>query len=228
MVELNAANVNAGDIITLSHLQNRTGIPTFEDKPSPAPFDLSIEINASTILAKINAWEEDKRPSLTVLLAQGAAKALGTFPLINATFISEDSIKLHSPVNVAVAVDSSIGLVFPVLSDANNRPITELDMELKALSDRAEQGDLKPEDLDEATFSLLNLGKFGVSDFRAPVYVPQVASLAIGAINYRLVMTGNRIINIPFFSAKLSCDPRVIDAAMAARFLAKLKDLLEE
>ena len=228
MVELNEAHVNAGDIITLSHLQNRLGAQAVQNSPAPAPFDLSIEINASTMLAKINAWEEDKRPSLTVFMAQGAAKALRSFPLVNATFISEDSIKLHSPVNIAVAVDSSAGLVFPVLNDVNNRPITELEVSLKTLSAQAAQGELSPEDMNEATFSMLNLGMFGISDFRAPVYAPQVASLAIGTIGYRLVMTGNRIINLPFFNAKLSCDPRVLDAAMAARFLAKLKDVLEE
>ncbi len=226
MVELNEANVNAGDIITLSHLQNRPGTQTVQDPP--APFDLSMEIKASAMLAKINAWEEDKRPSLTVFLVQGTGKALRSFPLVNATFISDDSIKLHSSVNVAVAVDSSAGLVFPVLNDVNNRLITELEVNLKTLSEQAASGDLNPEDADEATFSLLNLGMFGIADFRAPLYAPQVASLAIGAIDYHLVMTGNRIINLPFFTVKLSCDPRVIDAAMAARFLAKLKDVLEE
>lgn len=226
MVELNAANVNAGDIITLSHLQNRPGTQVVQN--TSASFDLSIEINASAMLAKINAWEEEKRPSFTVFLVQGAGKALQSFPLINATFISDDSIKLHSSVNVAVAVDSSEGQVFPVLNNVNNRPLTELQTALKTLSEQAVQAELNPEDLNEATFSMLNLGKFGIADFRAPVYAPQVASLAIGTINYRLVMTGNRIINLPFFNAKLSCDLRVIDIAMAARFLAKLKDVLEE
>ncbi|PID56191.1 hypothetical protein CSB45_12500 [candidate division KSB3 bacterium] len=228
MVELNEARVHAGDIITLSHLQDRPGRQSVQYAQVPLPFDLSIEVNASTMLAEINAWQEEKRPSLTVFLAQGAAKALRAFPLLNATFVSEDSLKLHSSVNIAIAVDSAAGLVFPVLEDVNNRPIADLETSLKALSEQASRGSLSSEDMHESTFSLHNLGMFGICDFRAPIYAPQTASLAVGTIDYRLVMTGNRIINLPVFKVKLSCDPRVIDMAMAAGFLAKLKDVLEE
>lgn len=221
-------SASPGDIITLNSKQKQPGGQMIESMTQIPQFDVSMEINASAMLAKINQWTEEERPSFTAVLIQGVGKALQVFPLLNATFISEDNIKLHPHANIAVAVDTPIGLDLPVLLNVNQQTILGLDKELQRLSEKARKNELSSHDTEGATFTVSNLGMFGVSEFRALVQPPQLAILTVGAISYRLVMTGNRIINLPFFTVKLTADQRVIDAAMAARFLRKLKEILEE
>ena len=215
--------VHAGDVLTLTEEQRQSG----QHAMSLPQFELAIEINASALLATINAWAEEKRPSFTTLLMQAVGKGLDLFPLLNATFISTEQLKLHPHVNLAVAVETPERLQFPVVLDVNHQTVLTLQAELKRLTEVARQ-QLHLEETEGATFTLANLGMLGISEFRASVRPPQVAMLTAGAISYRLVMTGNRIINLPFFTFKLACDERVVDPAMAAKFLRKLKEALEE
>lgn len=223
-----AVSAEPGDIITLSSEQKHTGEQMIQSIKQIPHFHVSMEINASAILAKINQWAEEKRPSFTAFLIQGVGKSLQAFPLLNATFVSEDSIKLHPQIHIAVAVDMPAGLRLPVLLNVARQTILELDKELKRYTEKARNNELSLHETEGATFTISNLGMFGVSEFSAIIHPPQLAILAAGAISYRLVMTGNRIINLPFFTVKLTSDRRVIDAAMAAKFLRKLKEILEE
>lgn len=217
----------AGDILTLTDIQQQRAQSGQELSKHPY-FTMSMEINASSLFADNNQWTEEKRPSFTTLLVQQAGKILQIFPLLNGTYVTEERIKLHHHAHIAVAVDTPSGMVFPVLLDVNQQTILDLDHELKRLTEKARHDGLSPHDIEGATFTVANLGMFGVTEFRPMIYTPQLAVLAIGAISYRLVMTGNRIINLPFFTITMTCDACVIDAAMSAQFLRKLKEGLEE
>ena len=217
-----------GDIITLSSEQIHMRDQMVKSVTEVPQFHVSMEINASTILANINQWAEEKRPSFTAFLVQGVGKALQAFPSLNATFVSNDRIKIHPQIHIAVAIDTPAGVTLPVLLDVSRQTILGLDKELRRLRKKALHEELSPHDTEGATFTIANLGIFGVSEFTTIIHPPQVAALAIGAISYRLVMTGNRIINLPFFTVTLTADYRVINTAMAAKFLRKFKEILEE
>lgn len=221
-------SAHPGDILVLSPEQQRVGEQLIYSVTRIPQFHVSMEMNASAILAKINQWAEETRPSFTTFLLQGVGKTLEAFPVFNATFVADDSIKLHPHVHLAVAIDTPTGLQLPVVLDVTGQTILHIDQELKRLTHKAQNGELNLHDTEGATFTVFNLGMFGIAEFSAIINPPQLATLAAGAISYRLVMTGNRIINLPFFTLKLIADHRVIDAAMAAKFLRKLKEILEE
>ena len=214
------ASAQAGDLLTLSRVRTEQ----FSNIPQ---FQISIEIDASAMLEKINTWSEEHRPSFTTLLVHEVGQLLLSFPLMNATFVSDESIRLHQQVHIAVAVDTSSGTAFPVLRNVTQQPIMHLHDELKRLTEKARDTGLDPEDTENATLTLINLGKFGIAEARVNINAPQIAALTVGAITYRLVMTGNRIINVPFFRVNVACDARVVDATMPAKFLQKLEDALE-
>lgn len=217
-----------GDVIPLSQEQRQAGKELLQSVTRIPQFHASMEINASAMLAKINQWTEETRPSFTAFLLQGVGKVLEVFPVFNATFMADENIKLHPHVHLAVAMDSPTSLQLPVVLDVTQQTILAIDKELKRLTQKAQKGELSSHDKEGATFTVFNLGMFGVAEFSAIITPPQIAALAAGAISYRLVMTGNRIINLPFFTIKLLADHRVIDAIMAAKFLRKLKEILEE
>jgi pyruvate dehydrogenase E2 component (dihydrolipoamide acetyltransferase) len=217
-----------GDVIPLSQEQRQAGEHLIQSVSRVPQFYVAMEINASAMLAKINQWAEDTRPSFTAFLLQGVGKTLEAFPVFNATFVEEERIKLHPQVHLAVAVDTPAGLQLPVVLDVTRQTILTIDQELKRLTQKAQKGELSPHDKEGGTVTVFNLGMFGVAEFSTIITPPQIAALAAGAIAYRLVMTGNRIINLPFFMMRLLADQRVIDAIMAAKFLRKLKEILEE
>ncbi len=213
-------SAKAGDMVALS----RVNTAQFSNIPQ---LQVSIEIDASAMLEKINSWTEEHRPSFTTLLVHEVGQLLLSFPLMNATVVSDENVRLHSQVHLAVAVDTPSGTAFPVLRNVTQQPIMYLHDELKRLTEKARHTGLDPEDTDGATLTLMNLGKFGVAEARVSITTPQITTLTIGAITYRLVMTGNRIVNVPFFRVNVACDARVVDATMPAKFLQKLEDALE-
>lgn len=191
-------------------------------------FHLSMEINASAIFAKINGWAEENRPSFTTFLIQGIGKTLQTVPVLNGTLTSDGTVAIPEYTHLAIGVETPDGLQFPVLQDVMHKNIIELDGMLKQFELQAEKGALLPEEMAGATFTLVNFGVYGISECRTILPQNHVAMLTAGTISYHLVMTGNRIINLPFFMLTLTADYRVVDETLAAKFLRKLKESLEE
>ncbi len=215
---------SADKTVGLSEIQH----PLISLTPGNLRMSMATDINASAVLDAINQWPEESRPPVTAIFVQVAGKVLHDFPLLNGTFLSETEVRFHSNIHIAVGVNTPAGLQFPVLTDVERKDLSGLHEELKLLEEQAFRGELTEENTSGATFTVVNLGMFGVSQFETALYSSQLATLGIGAISYRLVMTGNRIINLPFFTATLTCDARVIDLAMAAKFLHQLKEALEE
>ena len=171
--------------------------------------------------------------SLTPFFIRAAVAVLKEFPFFNATLDEErQEIVLKGAFHIGVAVDSPRGLVVPVLKDADRKSITELAAELKKLSEKARSGELSPEDVSGGTFTLTNIGPLGGRGFTPIINHPQVAILGAGRARLEPVVTGTleehtltvRLI-VPVV---LAFDHRVVDGADGARFMNRLKTLLED
>ena len=170
---------------------------------------------------------EGKKISFNDLIVKATARALGEFPRVN-SFEQGGAFHYASQVNVGVAVASEKGLVVPVIRGAGDKTVEEIAMEGVRLVDAARHGRLSPDDMMGGTFTISNLGMFGVSRFTAIINPPQVAILAVGAIENKVVAAGADAFAVrPQLTMTLAADHRVVDGALAARFLARLKEILE-
>ena len=169
----------------------------------------------------------DERPTVTDVLTKVCAIALMRHRNVNATF-AEDAIELHPAANVGLAVATDRGLVVPVIAGADSRTVAEIAAARADLVGRARDGKLTAGDLESGTFTISNLGMYGVEQFIAVLNPPQAAILAVGAIEERPVAQNGQIVVRPMMTMTLTCDHRTIDGAVAADFLRTVKDFLEE
>lgn len=183
--------------------------------------------------SRLIAWREQllKRSSVKVtytdLLVKVVAAALRQHPRINATW-SDSTIALHDEVNVGLAVATDDGLVVPVIHLADERSVSEIARWRKEVVTRAQANKLRPQDLQGGTFTISNLGMYGIDAFTAIVNAPQAAILAVSRMADRVVAVGGQPVVQPMIVFSLSCDHRVIDGARGAAFLATLAELIEE
>ncbi|MHB1502971.1 MAG: dihydrolipoamide acetyltransferase family protein [Acidimicrobiales bacterium] len=194
-------------------------------------FDLTTIIDASALLAlraEMNSAtsREGTKVSVTDLIVKACAKLLRSHPEINSSF-GGDKILRYRRVNVALAIAVSDGLTVPVIHDADSKALGEISLEARALATRARAGRLTLEDLEGGTFTISNLGMFGVDHFTAVINPPQAAILAVGAARQEPVVRDNEVVPGTTIKATLSVDHRVLDGATAAAFLADVRDLLE-
>jgi pyruvate dehydrogenase E2 component (dihydrolipoamide acetyltransferase) len=169
----------------------------------------------------------DDVPSLNDFLLKAAALALRELPRFNASWV-DGRVELYSRVNVGVAVATDDALLVPVVVDADRRPLAEIAAETSRLADAARRRALTPEELRGATFTVSNLGMFGVRAFTAIVDPPQAAILAVGGVRRDPVEDGaGRVAFRDVVTLTLSCDHRVVYGADGARFLSRLGELLE-
>jgi len=153
------------------------------------------------------------------------ALALREHPELNATF-EEGAIRIHEAVNVCVAVDTPMGLVTPVVKDADKKSLAQVAREIRELAERARSGSLSMEDVKGGTFTITNLGVFGIDLFTPIVNHPQVAILAFGRVAERPVVENGRLAVRKTAWITLSFDHRAVDGGPAARFLRRVKELL--
>ncbi len=192
-------------------------------------FFLQREINATRMIA----WREQARRrsevniTYTDLLVMAVAQTLRAHPRVNASW-REGGIIQHPEVNVALAVAADYGLVTPVIHRADQLSLVEIAQRRLALVQRAQAGKQRSDDLAGGTFTISNLGMYGVDSFNAIVPAPQAAILAVGRIVERVVPLHGAPAVQPMMALSLSCDHRVIDGARGAEFLGALADLLEE
>lgn len=166
------------------------------------------------------------RLSYTEMILKAAAKLLPEFPLLNASLVEEE-IRSHREINIGVAVAREAGLVVPVLKDAHKKTLGEISQALKPLIELANTGKLKPEDLGGGTFTLTNLGSFGIDLFDPILVSGQSAILGIGRIAEKPAVHEGNIVPRSLMNLCLSFDHRILDGAPAAHFLQALKSLLE-
>jgi len=170
---------------------------------------------------------EGKKISFNDLIVKATARALGEFPRVN-SLDEGGAFRYATEVNIGIAVAAERGLVVPVIHGAAEKTVEEIAQEGARLVDAARHGRLGPDDMMGGTFTISNLGMFGVSRFTAIINPPQVAILAVGAIENRVVAAGSDAFAVrPQLTLNLAADHRVVDGALAARFLARLKEVLE-
>lgn len=200
----------------------------------PVPhFFLTVEIDmgeAMRLRARINERYGDKgaKVSPNDLIIKAVAAALRKHPWVNAAWTGE-AIRFHDFVHVGVAVAVEEGLITPVIRDADRKGVAEIAAEVRELAGRAREKKLKPDEYTGSTFSISNLGMFGIEEFTAVINPPEAAILAVGAIAPKVVVDAQGDMAVrQRMRVTLSCDHRVIDGATGAQFLETLKSYLEE
>lgn len=170
---------------------------------------------------------EGRPVSMTAVLVQACAWALKQYPVVNSHF-RDDQILMMPEINVGVAVALDTGLIVPVVQRADQKGLVELGTVVADLATRAREERLRPQDVSGGTFTISNLGMFGIDQFTAIINPPEVAILAVGRIAKRFVPgPDDRPVARPMMALTLAVDHRVIDGAVASRFLAALRDALE-
>jgi len=164
--------------------------------------------------------------SYTDMLVKAVAKALTEHPVMNST-LENDQIKIFADVNVGVAVATEKGLVVPVVRNANKKEVKEISSALKELVEKAREGRLAREEMSGGTFTITNLGMFGVDVFTPIINPPETAILGVGRVVEKPMVVDGEIVVKPVMHLSLSFDHRVVDGAPAARFLQSVKTALE-
>ncbi|MHB8692101.1 MAG: dihydrolipoamide acetyltransferase family protein [Solirubrobacteraceae bacterium] len=193
-------------------------------------FQITMSANMTRALAlraKLVERHPGERPTLTDMLTKLSALALMRHRYVNAIFTGE-AIVLHASAHVGIAVASAKGLVVPVIRSAEQKTIGEVAAARAALVRRARDGKLTGEDIEGGTFTISNLGMYGVEQFVAVLNPPQAAILAVGGVLERPVVEDGAVVVRPLMTMTLTCDHRAVDGAAAADFLRTIKELLEE
>lgn len=164
--------------------------------------------------------------SLNDLIVKGAALALEKFPRVNSSFAG-DRITVNREINIGFAVALDDGLVVPVITGCRGLSLREIAARGRELADRARSGKISEAEINGGTFTVSNLGMYGVEEFTAVIFPPQGAILSVGAVSDEAVVRGGQVVAARIMRATLSCDHRLIDGAYAAQFLAELKRILE-
>jgi pyruvate dehydrogenase E2 component (dihydrolipoamide acetyltransferase) len=188
------------------------------------------EAEALRKLANEKITDKNSRISATAIIVKAVALAIKKYPIVNSQFTS-DKILVFSDINIGVATALDDGLIVPVIHTADQLPVAQISMTLNELAIRARENKLKPEDLANGTFTISNLGMFGIDRFTAIINPPQSAILAVGAIKRQMVPddSDDQVIRIrKMVTFNLSADHRVMDGAQAANFMAELRDILQK
>jgi pyruvate dehydrogenase E2 component (dihydrolipoamide acetyltransferase) len=140
----------------------------------------------------------------------------------------DDHVKRHHRVHIGVAVAIDDGLITPVIRDADLKGAAQIGAEVREMAGRARQKKLQPDEYTGATFSISNLGMFGIEEFTAIINPPEAGILAVGQVEDRVIVEDGEALIAPRMKMTMSCDHRVVDGAMGARFLQTLRGFLEE
>ena len=170
--------------------------------------------------------EDGIKLSVNDFAMKACAVALKKFPNLNSLWTSE-GIELHEQVNLAMAVALEAGLITPVIKDAANKTLSAISAEAKDLATRARDGQLKPDEYQGGTFTVSNMGMFGVESFSAIINPPQAAIVAVSSIMQRAIFKGEEVVPINIMKLTLSADHRIANGAEGAQYMAEVKRLLE-
>ncbi len=199
-----------------------------ESKTTVPHFYLTIDCDIDPLMRIRSDLAETAGTKLSVndFVIKAAAVALRKIPRANASY-SDDAILLWSEVNVAVAVALDDGLITPIIKNADTKRLPEISAEMRDLGTRARAGKLRLNEFQGGTFSISNLGMYGIKDFAAVINPPHGCILAVGAGEQRPVVKNGALAVGTVMSCTLACDHRVVDGAVGAQYLAEFKKIIE-
>jgi pyruvate dehydrogenase E2 component (dihydrolipoamide acetyltransferase) len=197
----------------------------------PIPtFYLTVEIemdNSLQLRKQVNATvPEEQKISVNDIVVKAAAMALRRHPFVNSSY-QDRSIRFYEQADIGVAVAIEEGLITPVVRGADKKGFLEISAEIRDLAGKARSKKLQPEQYTGATFSISNLGMFGIKEFTAIINPPEAGILAVGAANQVPVVRNGEVVVRSIMNVTMSCDHRVVDGATGAKFLQTFKQMLE-
>ncbi|HZV71899.1 MAG TPA: pyruvate dehydrogenase complex dihydrolipoamide acetyltransferase [Saprospiraceae bacterium] len=212
----------------LSQMRKTIARRLVESKFSAPHFYLTIKITMDKTMEarKLINEQSGLKISINDFVIKGCAVALRMHPAINSSWLG-DKIRVNQDINIGVAVAVEDGLLVPVLFGADQMGLNEMNTQINTLADKARQKKLQVQEMQGNTFTVSNLGMFGIDEFTAIINPPDAAILAIGTIAQELHMVDGKVSSSNVMKVTMSCDHRVVDGATGAKFLQTFKQLLE-
>jgi pyruvate dehydrogenase E2 component (dihydrolipoamide acetyltransferase) len=213
----------------LNRLQRTVARRMAESRATVPDFELRCEVDMTAVVELRGRLREvaDPAPSYNDFIVKAAALALREFPRVNAAY-RDGAVETYSRINVGIAVAAEDALVVPTIVDADRMSLGEIARSARELAARVRDGSVSPAELAGGTFTVSNLGMHGVDSFSAVINPPQAAILAVGSLKPRpVVLEGGELAARPTVNLSLACDHRVLYGADGARFLGRVRELLE-
>lgn len=220
----------AGETVELTRIRQTIARRMAESKTTVPHFYVTFDIdmtNAMQLREQLNHLAKaDEKISVNDIVVAAVARTLTQWRNFNASY-QGDKLAIHAQINIAIAVAREDGLLTPVLHDVDKKSLKEIAREAKAIAERTRANKMRPEDLSGSTFTVSNLGMFGVEEFSAIINPPEAAILAVGAVRKTPVVVDDQVRIAQMMKATISVDHRVADGAQAAQMMRELKLLLE-
>ncbi len=215
--------------IPVSQMRKTISKRLAESKFSAPHFYLTMEIDMDNCIDGRNKINEtsDVKISFNDIIIKAAAVSLRKHPMVNASFLT-DKIRVNNHIHIGVAVAVDEGLLVPVIRFADNKSLSHISTEVRNLAGKAKNKELQPSDWEGNTFTISNLGMFGIDEFTAIINPNDACILAIGGIKNTPVVKNGEIVPGNVMKVTLSCDHRIVDGAIGSAFLKTLKELIED
>ena len=223
-------NNNNSELIKNSSMRKTIAERLVKSKNEAPHFYLSLDCNIDQLLkirSMINLKSNDKyKISVNDMIIKAASSSLIKVPKANASWENENTRYFNNTdISVAVAIDG--GLITPIIKDVQSKGLLEISEDMKLLANKAKDGKLLPEEYVGGSFSISNLGMYGIKEFSAVINPPQGAILAVGSGEKRPIVLNDQLTIASIMTVTLSCDHRVVDGAVGAQFLSVFKDFIE-
>ena len=214
--------------IPISQMRKTIASRLSESKFTAPHFYLNIEVEMDALIEsrKLINIKNDVKISFNDILVKAVAMAIRKHPDINSSWF-DSHITLHKDINIGIAVSVDNGLVVPVIKNADIKTFSSISEETNVFIQKAKENKLQPVDWESNTFTISNLGMFGIDDFTAIINPPDACILAVGAIKERPIIKNGSIVKGNIMRLTLSCDHRLVDGVVGSKFLNTLKDMLE-
>ena len=215
--------------VPISQMRKTISKRLSESKFSSPHFYITMEINMDNCIEgrkKINETSEVKI-SFNDIIIKATAAALRKYPMINSSYL-ENKIRTNHHIHIGVAVAVKDGLLVPTIKFADNKSLSHISLEVKDLANKAKNKNLKPSEWEGNTFTISNLGMFGIDEFTAIINPNDSCILAVGGIKNTPIIKNGEIVPGNLMKVTLSCDHRIVDGAMGSAFLQTLKELIED
>lgn len=206
----------------------RTIAKRLAESTGPIPhFYLTAAYDVTNLMALRQQMNEIVKISVNDFIVKAAALALRDHPMVNASW-GDDAITQHGEIHIGIAVSTPEGLITPVVRNADQKSVQDIAAEVRTLAEKAKNRKLLPNEYQGSTFTISNLGAWGIEEFTAIINPPNVAILAIGAASPQPVVVNGQVVVRDRMKVTMSCDHRVIDGAAGAEYLRTLRQYLEQ